>query len=204
MEKNIQPSYEQIFIEYIKFSPYLKRRLYSIKELHNWLRELKISFFLEEYEHFFILLEFFYKKNLITPFFKVEFPEKHDYLTKYDTKDLGNDISRAPWKELWEKKLISFFDLNNEKTNLEVVNLILDRLGKSKSLIEHVNDRPGHDRRYAINSSKITRELGWEPKITFEQGIHETIDWYLENEQWLKNVVSGQYQKYYESMYSNR
>ena len=92
----------------------------------------------------------------------------------------------------------------NEKANLEVVGMILDRLGKPKSLIEHVTDRPGHDRRYAIDASKIMTELKWKPTVTFEEGIEKTISWYLENEAWLANVASGDYQKYYDQMYSNR
>ncbi len=92
----------------------------------------------------------------------------------------------------------------SEKANLEVIHLVLDRLGKPKSLIRHVTDRPGHDRRYAIDAGKITGELGWRPSLSFEQGIHKTIDWYLDNQDWLRNVVSGDYQSYYESMYKNR
>jgi dTDP-glucose 4,6-dehydratase len=92
----------------------------------------------------------------------------------------------------------------NEKANLEVIELILKRLDKPKSLIKHVKDRPGHDRRYAIDASKIVSELGWRPSVSFEEGINRTIDWYLDNQAWLRNVVSGEYQKYYESMYSNR
>lgn len=93
---------------------------------------------------------------------------------------------------------------NNEKTNLSVVELILERLGKPKSLIRHVKDRPGHDRRYAIDSSKIMSELGWKPSVCFEEGIQRTIDWYLANRDWLSHVVSGQYQQYYQQMYANR
>ncbi|MBN2270692.1 MAG: dTDP-glucose 4,6-dehydratase, partial [Sedimentisphaerales bacterium] len=92
----------------------------------------------------------------------------------------------------------------SEKANMEVVNLILERLGKPKSLIKHVKDRPGHDRRYAIDAAKIVSELGWKPSVTFEQGISKTIDWYLDNADWLARVVSGDYQKYYDSMYANR
>ncbi|MEG1585115.1 MAG: GDP-mannose 4,6-dehydratase, partial [Anaerovorax sp.] len=66
---------------------------------------------------------------------------------------------------------------------------------------EYVADRPGHDRRYAIDNTKITTQLGWEPAYTFEQGIKETIQWYLENEDWMKNVTTGQYQEYYKRMY---
>jgi dTDP-glucose 4,6-dehydratase len=91
-----------------------------------------------------------------------------------------------------------------EKANLEVVDVILDRLDKPKSLIKHVTDRPGHDRRYAIDASKIITELHWQPSVRFEEGINKTIDWYLQNQNWLNNVVSGDYQKYYKSMYGNR
>ena len=87
---------------------------------------------------------------------------------------------------------------------MEVVGLILERLGKDKSLIKHVKDRPGHDRRYAIDSTKIMTNLGWKPSVTFEEGINMTIDWYLENKDWLDHVVSGEYGKYYEEMYRDR
>jgi dTDP-glucose 4,6-dehydratase len=92
----------------------------------------------------------------------------------------------------------------NEKANIEVVKLILARLGKPATLIRHVKDRPGHDRRYAIDAGKIMRQLGWKPSVTFEEGIVRTIDWYLSNSQWLANVASGAYQQYYEKMYGNR
>jgi dTDP-glucose 4,6-dehydratase len=92
----------------------------------------------------------------------------------------------------------------NEKTNLDVVRTILTRVGKPTTLIRHVTDRPGHDRRYAIDASKIIRELGWKPSVTFEQGMARTIEWYLGNDKWLANVVSGAYQQYYEKMYANR
>ena len=92
----------------------------------------------------------------------------------------------------------------NEKANLEVIDLMLSRLGKPRSLIKHVTDRPGHDRRYAIDAGKIINELDWRPSLDFEEGINKTIDWYLESHQWLDNVVSGDYRKYYESMYGNR
>ena len=77
------------------------------------------------------------------------------------------------------------------------------QLGKAESLIEYVQDRPGHDRRYAIDNTKITTELGWQPEYTFEQGMAETIEWYLENLEWVDNVTSGEYVKYYEMMYGN-
>lgn len=90
---------------------------------------------------------------------------------------------------------------NNEKTNLEIVGLIIGVLGKSESLIKFVEDRPGHDRRYAIDNKKITSELEWSPEYAFERGIKETIEWYLNNADWIKNIVSGDYVTYYEKMY---
>jgi len=92
----------------------------------------------------------------------------------------------------------------NEKTNLEVIDVILKRLDKPKSLIKHVTDRPGHDRRYAIEAGKIIAELGWQPSVNFEEGMNKTIEWYLQHQDWLCNVVSGDYQRYYESMYGQR
>ena len=80
--------------------------------------------------------------------------------------------------------------------------LIYDTLGKSESLIKYVKDRPGHDRRYAIDNTKIATELGWEPAYTFEQGMKETIQWYLENTKWIENIISGDYANYYDKMYS--
>ena len=70
-------------------------------------------------------------------------------------------------------------------------------------MIKYVQDRPGHDRRYAIDNTKITMQLGWEPTYTCEQGLKETIEWYLKNTEWIENIVSGDYVKYYEKMYSN-
>ncbi len=90
---------------------------------------------------------------------------------------------------------------NNEKANIEIVKLILQALNKPESLITYVKDRPGHDRRYAIDNSKITTKLNWSPSYTFEQGIAETIEWYLENEAWMENITSGSYAEYYDKMY---
>lgn len=92
---------------------------------------------------------------------------------------------------------------NNEKANIEIVKLILKELGKPESLITHVKDRPGHDRRYAIDNTKITAQLGWKPAYTFEEGIRETIRWYLENQAWVERITSGEYQGYYKKMYQN-
>lgn len=91
---------------------------------------------------------------------------------------------------------------NNEKANIEIVRLIIETLGKSEDLIKYVKDRPGHDRRYAIDNTKITTQLGWSPSYTFEQGMKETIEWYLNNTEWIENIVSGDYMKYYKDMYS--
>ena len=76
--------------------------------------------------------------------------------------------------------------------------------GESEQLITYIKDRPGHDRRYAIDATKINKELGWKPSVTFEEGLSQTIDWYLENIEWLKHVTSGEYQQYYEEQYSKR
>ena len=93
---------------------------------------------------------------------------------------------------------------HNERTNLEVVKTILRALGKPENLITYVKDRPGHDRRYAIDPGKIHRDLGWLPTTSFDQGIQSTIRWYLEHEKWWKDILAGEYQDYYEKMYGNR
>jgi dTDP-glucose 4,6-dehydratase len=74
--------------------------------------------------------------------------------------------------------------------------------GENEKLITFVKDRPGHDRRYAIDASKLNKELGWKPSVTFEEGLAQTIDWYLQNEEWLRHVTSGEYQNYYQVQYS--
>jgi dTDP-glucose 4,6-dehydratase len=91
---------------------------------------------------------------------------------------------------------------NNEKANIEIVKLIIDTLGKSETLIQYVKDRPGHDRRYAIDNTKIKTQLGWEPIYTFEQGMKETIQWYIDNDKWIENIISGDYAQYYNKMYA--
>lgn len=93
---------------------------------------------------------------------------------------------------------------HNEKSNLDVVKIILKALGKSEDLITFVKDRPGHDRRYAIDPTKIHNELGWLPRTKFEDGIAKTIEWYLASKDWWQELISGEYQKYYEKMYKNR
>lgn len=93
---------------------------------------------------------------------------------------------------------------NNERTNVHIVKKILQELGKPESLISYVQDRPGHDRRYGIDPTKITKELGWQPKHNFETGIKETILWYLENKDWWKRIQSGVYREYVTKQYGNR
>lgn len=93
---------------------------------------------------------------------------------------------------------------HNEKANIEIVKLILKELGKPESLIKYVKDRPGHDKRYAIDAAKIKDELGWEPTVMFDEGIIKTIKWYLDNLDWTEKVRSGEYQEYYEKMYGGR
>ena len=93
---------------------------------------------------------------------------------------------------------------HNEKQNIEIVKIICKELGKPESLITHVGDRKGHDMRYAIDPTKIHNELGWLPETKFEDGIKKTIQWYLDNREWWETIISGEYQNYYEKMYSNR
>lgn len=93
---------------------------------------------------------------------------------------------------------------HNEKTNLEVVKTILKELGKGEDLITFVKDRPGHDRRYAIDPAKIHCELGWLPQTSFAEGIKKTTKWYLDNEYWWQRIISGEYQNYYTKMYGDR
>ena len=93
---------------------------------------------------------------------------------------------------------------HNERTNLEVVRTILKALGKSEDLITYVTDRPGHDLRYAIDPQKLENELGWKPTYNFDTGIAQTIQWYLDNKQWWENIISGEYQNYFEKQYGDR
>jgi len=100
----------------------------------------------------------------------------------------------------------------NEWQNIELVKLLCIKMdeklgrepGTSAQLITYIKDRPGHDRRYAIDAAKINKELGWYPSVTFEEGLSQTIDWYLENQEWLNDITSGAYQKYYETQYSTQ
>ena len=96
---------------------------------------------------------------------------------------------------------------NNEKTNIDIVKIIINTIKNllneqiGEELIQFVEDRKGHDRRYAIDANKIENELGWIPETTFEEGISNTVKWYLDNEKWLENITSGDYLDYYEEMY---
>jgi len=92
----------------------------------------------------------------------------------------------------------------SEMPNLQVAKTILERLGKPHSLLRFVKDRPGHDRRYAMDISKIERDLGWKPSVSFEEGISSTIEWYQAHEEWWRKIKTGEYLKYYERMYGNR
>lgn len=93
---------------------------------------------------------------------------------------------------------------HNEMRNIDIVKLICKELNKPESLIKYIKDRKGHDRRYAIDPTKIHNELGWFPETRFVDGIHKTIRWYLENRYWWEDIINGEYQKYYEKMYENR
>jgi len=92
----------------------------------------------------------------------------------------------------------------DERENIETVKLILAYLGMDDSYMESVKDRPGHDRRYSLDTSKLRQELGWEPKVGFEEGIKMTVDWFKNNTEWWKKVKSGEYQKYYEEQYGEK
>ncbi len=93
---------------------------------------------------------------------------------------------------------------HNERTNIDVVKTVIKILGRDESLIKYVKDRPGHDLRYAIDPTKIKNELGWYPETTFEEGIQQTVKWYLSNRHWWENIISGEYMEYYDKMYSGR
>ena len=93
---------------------------------------------------------------------------------------------------------------HEEKANIDIVKIILKKLNKPESLIEFVKDRPGHDLRYAMNPSKIEKELGWKPSVTFDEGIDKTIEWYLNNKTWWEHIISGEYKNYFDKMYSYR
>jgi dTDP-glucose 4,6-dehydratase len=96
------------------------------------------------------------------------------------------------------------FGGNSELQNLELTLKLLDALGKPRTLIRHVEDRAGHDFRYAIDTTRVEHELGWKPEMDFESGLRSTIDWYLSNVDWCERIRSGQYRDYYETQYGKR
>lgn len=124
-----------------------------------------------------------------------------------------NDHARAIDVIFHEGKVGETYNIggNNEWTNIALVKHLCKVMdaklgrpeGESEKLITYVTDRAGHDMRYAIDASKIKKDLGWEPSITFEKGLEATVEWYLENDKWLNNVTSGQYQNYYKKQYNN-
>lgn len=116
------------------------------------------------------------------------------------------DHNRAVEAVLEKGKVGEVYNIgaDQEMTNIEIIKLILNILGKSEDLITYVKDRPGHDRRYAIDSTKIESELGWKPEYRFEEAIVKTVEWYKENRGWWERIISGEYQNYYETQYGNR
>jgi len=93
---------------------------------------------------------------------------------------------------------------DHERNVLEVTDHILERLDRPRSLIRHVEDRPGHDRRYAVDWSKLSRVTGWRPEVPFEAGIRDTVDWYRANEAWWRPIKQGEFKEYYTRMYGKR
>jgi len=116
------------------------------------------------------------------------------------------DHCHAIWTVLQHAKPGAVYNIggDNQLQNIEIVCLLLDALGKPHSLINYVTDRPGHDRRYAIDASRISADLGWQPRSVFSETIKETINWYLSHRGWVERIVSGQYQEYYDTMYGHR
>jgi dTDP-glucose 4,6-dehydratase len=114
------------------------------------------------------------------------------------------DHARGVWAAATKGKSgeVYNFGSDNEWENIKIVKELLKNLNKPESLIEFVKDRPGHDKRYAIDSSKAQKDLGWTPEITFDKGLKSTIDWYLSNKEWLTSVTSGAYKDFYQKWYS--
>ena len=117
-----------------------------------------------------------------------------------------NDHCTAIWEVFNKAESGAVFNVGgcNEKTNLELVKTLLKLLNADESLITFVKDRPGHDRRYAINASKMMNTFNWKPSVTFEEGMKKTVKWYIEHLEWMKNITSGDYMNYYDKMYSSR
>lgn len=117
-----------------------------------------------------------------------------------------DDHARAIWLAYEKGTPGSVYNIGarNERKNIDVVTSILDALGKSHDLITYVKDRPGHDRRYAIDPAKAESELGWQPLTTWESGLKKTIDWYMANQTWVDHVRNGEYREYYDRMYGER
>ena len=141
----------------------------------------------------------------------IEFENFEDgFMRVSDLNNLRRDIIEKITKEVcrsYRRKRPAKGDKSkvfSEKTNIEIVKIICKELGKPESLITHVEDRKGHDMRYAIDPTKIHNELGWLPETKFEDGIKKTIQWYLDNKEWWETIISGEYQNYYEKMYANR
>ncbi|HWO37763.1 MAG TPA: GDP-mannose 4,6-dehydratase, partial [Candidatus Acidoferrum sp.] len=116
------------------------------------------------------------------------------------------DYCRAISQALKNAKPGSVYNVSSgvSQPNLEIVRTILQLLGKPESLIQYVEDRPGHDRRYALDSSKFQKELGWRPQVNFQEGVRKTIEWYQANSEWLDHARSGEYRNYYERHYHRR
>ncbi len=116
------------------------------------------------------------------------------------------DHCEAIEKVLFEGRAGETYNIgaDGEKTNLEVVRELLAVLGKPESLMQRVDDRPGHDRRYAIDASKIRRELGWTPRVSFRDGLRDTVQWYLDHKEWVDHVQDNSYREYYDRMYLKR
>jgi dTDP-glucose 4,6-dehydratase len=118
----------------------------------------------------------------------------------------ARDHSAAVWLAYTQGKIGEVYNVgaDSERKNIDVVKAILALTGNGEELISYVKDRPGHDRRYAIDSTKIRTELGWKPTVTFEHGLAETVKWYQENTEWCTHVRSGEYMKYYQKQYEAR
>ncbi|MDP8223037.1 MAG: dTDP-glucose 4,6-dehydratase [Candidatus Lernaella stagnicola] len=116
------------------------------------------------------------------------------------------DHVRALWRVVEDGRPGQVYNIggNNEQANIDITRVILRVLGKPESLIQFVTDRPGHDRRYAIDAAKLSAEIGWQPQVKFDDGIAATVAWYQQNRVWWEAIKSGEYRDYYERMYANR